>query len=119
MLPLGDQPLVQLAGEQRDAVRPGVVAKEVASEANLAAAAALQDFLIEVRPLLYWLLTGSLGPAATNRRHRRRIVHSYQRKPVGGAGRRLGAAGAPDPRTRRVLVGGCHNRHGAEHQWLQ
>jgi hypothetical protein len=53
VLPLGDQPWVQLAGEQRDAVRFRVVTKEVAGEADLAAAAGHQHLLVEVRPLLY------------------------------------------------------------------
>ena len=35
---MGDQTLVQLAGEQRDAVHPGVVPKPVAGHADLAAA---------------------------------------------------------------------------------
>ena len=52
VLAMGDQPLVQLAGEQRDAVHSGVVAEEVAGEADLAAAAGAQQSLIEVRPLL-------------------------------------------------------------------
>jgi hypothetical protein len=36
---MGDQALVQVAGEQRDAVRARVVAEEVAGHADLAAAA--------------------------------------------------------------------------------
>jgi hypothetical protein len=43
---------VQLAGEQRNAVHSGVVAEEVAGEANLAAAAGHQHLLIEIGPLL-------------------------------------------------------------------
>jgi hypothetical protein len=43
---------VQLAGEHRDAVRPGVVPEEVAGEADLAAAAGHQHLLIEIGPLL-------------------------------------------------------------------
>ena len=49
---MGDQPLVQLAGEHRDAVHPGVVPKPVAGHADLAAAGLLHGALIEVRPLL-------------------------------------------------------------------
>jgi hypothetical protein len=49
---MGQQALVQLAGEQGNAVHPGVVAEEVAGEANLAAAACHQHLLIEIGPLL-------------------------------------------------------------------
>ena len=49
---MDDQPLVQLAGEQWDAVHPGVVAEPMAGHADLAAAALLQGALIEVGPLL-------------------------------------------------------------------
>jgi len=41
-----------LAGEQRDAVHPGVVPKPVAGHADLAAAGFQQHRLIEVWPLL-------------------------------------------------------------------
>jgi hypothetical protein len=49
---MGQQSLVQLASEHRDAVHPGVVAEEVAGEADLAAATGHQHLLIEVGPLL-------------------------------------------------------------------
>jgi len=49
---MDDQPLVQLAGEQRDAVHPGVVPKPVAGHADLATAGLEQHYLIEVGPLL-------------------------------------------------------------------
>jgi hypothetical protein len=49
---MGDQALVQLAGEHRDAVHPGVVPEPVAGHADLAAAGLLQGALIEVGPLL-------------------------------------------------------------------
>ena len=49
---MGDQPLVQLAGEHRDAVHPGVVSEPVAGHADLAAAGLEQGALIEVGPLL-------------------------------------------------------------------
>ena len=52
VLPMGQQTLVQLAGEQGDAIHPGVVAEEGAGEADLVAAAGLQHHLIEVGPLL-------------------------------------------------------------------
>jgi hypothetical protein len=38
VLAMGDQALVQVAGEQRDAVRAGVMPEEVAGHADLAAA---------------------------------------------------------------------------------
>jgi hypothetical protein len=49
---MGQQALVQLAGEQGNAVHPGVVTEEVAGEAELAAAAGHQHLLIEIGPLL-------------------------------------------------------------------
>ena len=49
---MGDQPLIELTGEHRDAVHPGVVAKPVAGHADLAAAGLEQHSLIEVGPLL-------------------------------------------------------------------
>jgi hypothetical protein len=49
---MGQQALVQLAGEHRDAVHSGVVAKPVAGKADLAAAAGHQHLLIEIGPLL-------------------------------------------------------------------
>ena len=52
VLPMGQQALVQLTGEHRDAVHPGVVAKPVAGQTDLAAAAGHQHLLIEIGPLL-------------------------------------------------------------------
>ena len=49
---MGQQALVQLAGEQGDAAHPRVVPEEVAGEADLAAAAGHQHLLIEVGQLL-------------------------------------------------------------------
>jgi hypothetical protein len=49
---MGQQSLVQLAGEQGDAAHPRVVPEEVAGEADLAAAAGHQYLLIEIGPLL-------------------------------------------------------------------
>lgn len=48
VLPLGDEPLVQLAGEQWDAVPPGVMAEPVAGHADLTAVALRTNGLIEV-----------------------------------------------------------------------
>jgi hypothetical protein len=52
MLAMGDEALVQLAGEHRDAVHPGVVVEPMAGHADLAAAGLEQGALIEVGPLL-------------------------------------------------------------------
>ena len=49
---MGDQALVQLAGEHRDAVHSRVVPEPVAGHADLAAAGLEQHLLIEVGPLL-------------------------------------------------------------------
>ena len=50
VLAVGDQALMQLAGEQRDAADAGLVAEPVAGHADLAAAACSQHPLIEVGP---------------------------------------------------------------------
>jgi len=47
VLAMGDQPLVQVAGEQRDAVGARVVPEEMAGHADLAAAAGAEHVLIE------------------------------------------------------------------------
>lgn len=52
VLAVGDQALVQLAGERGDAVHPRMVAKPMAGHADLAAAADHQHVLIEKGPLL-------------------------------------------------------------------
>jgi hypothetical protein len=69
VLALSHQSLVQLAGEQRDAVRAGVVAKPVTGHADLAAAAGAQHGLIEIGPGLDGRLNGPgilrNGPAQT------------------------------------------------------
>jgi hypothetical protein len=49
---MGQQALVQLAGEQGNPVHPGMVAKPVAGDANLVAAAGHEHLLIEIGPLL-------------------------------------------------------------------
>ena len=49
---MGDQALVQLAGEQGDAVRAGVVAEEVVGHADLKAAGLEQDTFVEIERLL-------------------------------------------------------------------
>jgi len=52
VLTLADQALMQLAAEQGDAARAGVMAKPVAGHADLAAAAGPEQFGWQVRPAL-------------------------------------------------------------------
>ena len=52
VIALADHALLQLSGEHRDAIHPGVVPKPVAGHADLAAAGLEQHRLIEVGPLL-------------------------------------------------------------------
>ena len=66
VLAVGNQPLVQVAGEQGDAVGAGVVAKEVAGHADLAAAAFSQHLLIQPRPIFNLLVAGGLGCSGPN-----------------------------------------------------
>ena len=56
---MGDQTLVQLAGEHRNAVHPGVAPEPVAGHAGLAAADGDQNLLVEVGPNIDWDLAGS------------------------------------------------------------
>jgi hypothetical protein len=49
---MGNQALVQVAGEQRDAVGSGVVPEEMAGHTNLAAPAGAEHVLIEPGPIL-------------------------------------------------------------------
>jgi hypothetical protein len=60
VLAMGDQALVQVAGEQRDAVGARVVPEEVAGHADLTAAAGAEHVLIEPRPLFNHLDAGGL-----------------------------------------------------------
>ena len=52
VLTMGDQPLVHVAGQQRDVVGPWVLAEEMAGQADLAAAAGAEHLLIEPGPVL-------------------------------------------------------------------
>ena len=54
VLAVGDQALVQLAGEQGDAVDTGLVLKPVAGHADLAAPGLHQHLLVQEGPLLSW-----------------------------------------------------------------
>ena len=53
VLAVGDQPPMQVAGEQGDALGPWLMPEEVAGHADLTAAVLEQHGLIEVRPLLH------------------------------------------------------------------
>ena len=57
---MGNQTLMQLAGEQPDAVGPRVVAEEMAGHADLVAAAYVEHLLIEPGPVLDRPMAGGL-----------------------------------------------------------
>jgi len=69
VLAMGDQGLMQMASEQRDAVGPRVVAEEMAGHADLMAAAGLEDLLIEPRPVPNRLKAGGLQPGDVEWHH--------------------------------------------------
>ncbi len=73
VLAVGDQALVQLAGEQRDAVHTRLVLESVPSHADLAAAGLHQHLLVEERPLLSREIDPIGWPyrAGTMKRHER------------------------------------------------
>ncbi len=60
VLAMGDQALMQMAGEQRDAVGAGVVPEEVAGQADLTAPAGAEHLLIKPGPVLDRLVAGGL-----------------------------------------------------------
>ena len=60
VLAMGDQPLVQVAGEQRDAVGAGVMPEEMAGHAGLAAATGAKHVPIEPGPVLDRINAGGL-----------------------------------------------------------
>lgn len=66
---MGDQPMMQMAGELGNAVRPWVLPEEVAGHAGLPAAAGAQDRLVEPGPLLDRLLAGGLQTGKRDRHH--------------------------------------------------
>jgi len=66
---MGDQPLVQMAGQLRDAVGARMVPEEVAGHADLPATAGAKDRLIEPGPLLDRLLAGGLQTGKRDRHH--------------------------------------------------
>ena len=69
VLAMGDQALMQVAGEQGDAVGAWVVAEEMAGHADLAAAAGAQHGLIQLGPLLDLLVAGGLQTGEGDRHH--------------------------------------------------
>ena len=69
VLTMGDQPLVQVAGEQRYAVGAGVVPEEMAGDAGLVAAAGAEQVLIEPGPLLDRLAAGGLQTSEGDQHH--------------------------------------------------
>ena len=69
VLTVGDQALVQVAGEQRDAVGARVVPEEVAGHADLAAPAGAEHVLIEPRPVLDRINAGGLQTGEGDRHH--------------------------------------------------
>jgi hypothetical protein len=70
LLTVGDSALVEVTGEHRDAISTWVVAEEMAGEADSAAAAGLQGLLIQLRPVLQWLVAGGLDAGERDRDHR-------------------------------------------------
>ena len=60
VLAVGDQALVQVAGEQGDAAGSRVMAEKMAGHADLAAAAGAEHLLIEPGPVLDRLIAGGL-----------------------------------------------------------
>ena len=69
VLAVGDQALVQVAGEQGDAVGAGVVPEEVAGHADLTAPAGAEHLLIEPGPVLDRLIAGGLQTGEGDRHH--------------------------------------------------
>ena len=69
VLSVVDQALMQVAGEQRNAIGPRVVAKEVAGHADLVAAAGVEQLLIKPRPVPNRFKAGGLLPEDLQRHH--------------------------------------------------
>ena len=66
---MGDQALMKVAGEQRDALGPMVVTEEVAGHADLPAPAGAQHALIQPWPVLDLFLAGGLQTGERDRHH--------------------------------------------------
>jgi len=78
VLAMGDHALVQVAGEQRDAVGARVMPEEMAGHADLAATAGAEHVLIEPGPVLDRINAGGLQTGEGDR-HR---GDSYRRTSV-------------------------------------
>ena len=66
---MGDQGLMPMASEQRNAVGPWVVAEEMAGHADLVAAAGVEHLLVEPRPVPNRLQAGGLQPGEVEWHH--------------------------------------------------
>jgi len=66
---MGDQPLVQVAGEQRDALGPWVMPEKMAGHADLTAATGAEHVLIQPGPVLDHLVAGGLQTGEGDRHH--------------------------------------------------
>jgi hypothetical protein len=69
VLAMGDQALVQVAGEQGDALGPWLMPEEVAGHADLAAPAGAKHVLIEPGPVLDRINAGGLQTGEGDRSH--------------------------------------------------
>lgn len=66
---MGDQPLMQMAGEQGDAGGIRVVAEEMASHADLVAPTGVEHLRIQTGPVLDRTIAGGLQPGDVERHH--------------------------------------------------
>jgi len=69
VLAMGNQALVKVTGEQRDAVGPRVVSEKMAGHADLAAAACAEHVLIEPGPVFDRINAGGLQMGEGDRHH--------------------------------------------------
>ena len=78
VLAMGDQTLMQMAGEERDSFGPRVMPEEVAGHSDLAAAAGAEHRLIQPGPVLDLLGAGRLQTGKRDRDHGNHPgVHPY------------------------------------------
>lgn len=87
VLPVGEQPVMQLDAKHLDAVHAAVVAEPMAGDAGHAAAAGLELLLIEIGPLLHRLVEPVTGRPGVEERGRREPMafmacgHLHQQSP--------------------------------------
>ena len=118
VLAMGDQALMQMAREQRDALRPRVVPEEVAGHAHLAAAAGAQHGLIQPGPVLERLVAGGLQAGEGNGDHGDlQGVHPYWQG--GGFPPGKGLRIAPSAKTFGVSLSSRHRIESASSLRLQ